>query len=329
MRAHRTSGSARSVAATAPRRQAPTGPLRPGGGRDSRRSRRRLFSPSTPRWRFVAFNRAATEIFDLRREERDRPDDLGSLAGRGRDRVRAALSAGDDDAREAGFRNLLDRAGPTAITRSAPFRSATGIGVAFRDVTDRQAMVETLAPARARARAGAADRLSRRHAGRRARRFLWPAAPRNICRSTACRPRRRSNRTRAWVRAPPPGGPSAAIERLFAAVAGGGERIQVGIPHHPAERRRGALDPGGRRRSSVTTRAKRSRWSARISTSPSASSPSRRRSRARRSCGRSPTPCPSSFPMSTATRSSASSTRPTKAGSTDRAARSSAAASTK
>ena len=88
------------------------------------------------------------------------------------------------------------------------------------------------------------------------------------------------------------------------------------------------LDENQKAAADFSEALRRSPWSARISTLPSASLPRSGRAQTRRSSSPSPTPCPSSSPMSTRTRSSASPTRHMRSGLIGREAKSSAAGST-
>ncbi len=167
MRANRPFDSARTVATTAAGAAATAADLAVDEILDGLAEG---FFALDSRWRFVAFNRAAEEIFDLRREDvigrtiwEVSPTAVGT-------RVRAALSAGDDDAREAGVRMLFD---PPArsLSRDPRFparrRDRRRLSRRHRSPGD----ARDAAPPRARARAGAEDRRRRGHVGRRARQF--------------------------------------------------------------------------------------------------------------------------------------------------------------
>jgi PAS domain S-box-containing protein len=95
------------------------------------------------RWRFVAFNRAAEEIFALRREDligrtiwEVSPTTVGTEFER---RYRLAMTTREKQVFESYSTHRLDR-----YHEIHAFPLGDGIGVAFRDMTDRQAMVETL-----------------------------------------------------------------------------------------------------------------------------------------------------------------------------------------
>ena len=76
-------------------------------------------------WRFTAFNRAAEEIFSLSRAGGHRQGALGSLAENRRHRIRAALPPGDVGAHASRSSRAFRPCARIAITRCAPFRSAT------------------------------------------------------------------------------------------------------------------------------------------------------------------------------------------------------------
>ncbi len=94
-------------------------------------------------WRFVAFNRAAEEIFALRREDvvsrtiwEVSPTAVGTEFER---RYRLVMTTREKQV----FKSYSTRR-PDRYHEIRAFPLGDGIGVAFRDVTDRQAMLETL-----------------------------------------------------------------------------------------------------------------------------------------------------------------------------------------
>ena len=279
-------------------------------------------------WRFVAFNRAAEDIFDLRREDvigrmfwEVSPTTVGTEFER---RYRLVMSKREKQV----FETAIRPAGPIAVTRCALSPSATGSASPSATRPSARTMLETL----------------RRRELELAR--VQGSAASAACGSTcaAISPAHRSpeylrihglppeaaiESHEDWVAAPPSRRPLARGRASFSRRRRRGDRIQVGIPHRPPERRRGALDPGCRGdRARRERRGDRARRGAHRHHRPQARGTGGA-SRARKSCGRSPTPCRSSSPTSTATRSSASSTRPTRPGSTARGATSSGDASTR
>ncbi len=94
-------------------------------------------------WRFIAFNRAAMEIFDLRREDvigrtiwEVSPTAVGTEFER---RYRLVMAT-----REKQVFETYSTRRPDRYHEIRAFPLGDGIGVSFRDVTDRQAMVQTL-----------------------------------------------------------------------------------------------------------------------------------------------------------------------------------------
>ena len=71
-----------------------------------------------------------------------------------------------------------------------------------------------------------------------------------------------------WVERIHPDDRERTVKQFFDALAGRERGLFRRIPHHPAERRRDAMDPTSSPRSSATARAARCGWSAPISTSP-------------------------------------------------------------
>ena len=170
-------------------------------------------------WRFVAFNRAAEENFDLRREDvigrtiwEVSPTTVGSEFER---RYRLVMTTREKQVFECRPTRRPDR-----CHEIRAFPLGDGIGVAFRDVTDRQEMVETL-----RRRELELERLQRiggvggmwidlrdNFIGRRSPEYLqiYGLPPEAAVESHD-----------AWVQRLHPDDREAALERLFSAVAGG------------------------------------------------------------------------------------------------------------
>jgi PAS domain S-box-containing protein len=176
------------------------------------------------RWRFVAFNRAAEEMFDLRREGvigrtiwEVSPTAVGTEFER---RYRQVMTT-----REKQVFECYPTRRPDRYHEIRAFPLGEGIGVAFRDVTDRREMVETL-----RRRELELERVQRiggvggmwidvrdNFTGRRSPEYLqiYGLPP-----EAAIEPHD------AWVQRLHPEDRAGAIERLFSAVAVGGDEYK-------------------------------------------------------------------------------------------------------
>ncbi len=171
-------------------------------------------------WRFVAFNRAAMELFDLRRQDvfgrtiwEVSPAAVGTEVER---RYRLAMTT-----REKQVFECYSTRRPDRYHEIRAFPLADGIGVAFRDVTDRQQMVETL-----RRRELELERVQRIGGVG----GMWIDLTDNFigCRSPEylqiyrLPPEAAIESHDSWVQRLHPDDRSAAVERLYSAVAGGG-----------------------------------------------------------------------------------------------------------
>ena len=268
-----------------------------------------------PNWRFIAFNRAAEEMFDIARERGPRQAALGGFAGIvGTEfdrRYRMVMSKREKQVFESYSIKRPDR-----YHEVRAFPLGDGIGVAFRDATDRQNILQTLRSrelelARVQEIGGVGGMrvdLAGEFTGSPFARIFAPSRP------AAGRGRRNP---RGLGAAHSSGRPVARGRSLSARVASGATQYKseyrIVRPSDGAVRWIRAVAEIER-----DERPRRSPWSARTSTSPTASSPSRKRAKAKRSCAPSPTPFRCSSPTSTRTRFSASSTRPTKPGSNAR-----------
>ncbi len=171
-------------------------------------------------WRFVAFNRAAEEMFDLRREDlfgqtiwEVSPAAVGSEFER---RYRLVMEQREKQVFEAHPPRRPDR-----YHQIRAFPLGEGIAVAFRDVTERQAMIDAL-----RRRELELERVQRVGGvgGMRVDlrdNFLARRSPEySHIYGLPLDPAHQPHET--WVQRLHPEDRESAIERLFAAVAGGG-----------------------------------------------------------------------------------------------------------
>ena len=175
-------------------------------------------------WRFVAFNRAAKEIFELRREEvigrtiwEVSPTAVGTEFER---RYRMVMTKREKQVFECYTTRL-----PSRYHEIRAFPLGDGIGVAFRDVTDRQEMVETL-----RRRELELERVQRiggvggmwvdlrdKSMARRSPEYLQ---------IYGLPPEAATELHETWVQRLHPDDRAGAVERLFSAVAGGGNEYR-------------------------------------------------------------------------------------------------------
>ena len=140
MRANRPFGSARTLTTTAAEADGAAADLSMDAILDGLAEG---FFALDSRWRFVAFNRAAEENFDLRREDvigrtiwEVSPTKVGTEFER---RYRLVMTTREKQVFECRPTRRPDR-----CHEIRAFPLGDGIGVAFRDVTDREEMVETL-----------------------------------------------------------------------------------------------------------------------------------------------------------------------------------------
>jgi PAS domain S-box-containing protein len=175
-------------------------------------------------WRFVAFNRAAEEVFDLRREDvigRDiwdvSPTTVGSEFER---RYRLVMTTREKQVFETWSTRRPDR-----YHEIRAFPLGAGIGVAFCDVTDRQVMIDTL-----RRRERELERVQRiggvggMHVDLRDN-FMARRSP-EYAGIYGLPPQAEFQSHAAWVQRLHPDDRQGAVERLFAAVAGGGDEYK-------------------------------------------------------------------------------------------------------
>ena len=175
-------------------------------------------------WRFVAFNRAATEIFDLRREDvigrtiwEVSPTAVGSEFER---RYKLVMAKREKQVFECYSTRM-----PGRYHEIRAFPLGDGIGVAFRDVTDRQEMVETL-----RRRELELERVQRigRVGGMRVdvrKGFLARHSPEYL-EIYGLPPDAEAGSHESWVQRLHPDDRADALERLFSAVAGDGNEYK-------------------------------------------------------------------------------------------------------
>ena len=95
-------------------------------------------------WRFVAFNRAAEGMFEVGRDAGAREAALGGFAGDSRDGIRPPLSHCDVELAKNSNSKAIRSGGPARYHEVRAFPLGDGIGVAFRDATDRQNILQTL-----------------------------------------------------------------------------------------------------------------------------------------------------------------------------------------
>ena len=186
------------------------------------------FSTASPRafsrLRFVAFNRAAEEIFDLRREDvigrtiRElSPTTLGTEFER---RYRLVMTK-----REKQVFECYSARRPDRYHEICAFPLNDGIGVAFRDVTERQAMVETLR--RREIELAQVQRIGGVGG-------MWVDVRHDLAASRSPEylqiyglpPEATRESHDEWVQRPHPEDRAGAIERPFAAVAGAGDEYK-------------------------------------------------------------------------------------------------------
>jgi PAS domain S-box-containing protein len=176
------------------------------------------------RWRFVAFNRAAEEIFALRREDligRTIWDVSPTTVGTEMEqRYRLVMTTREKQVFECHPTRRPDR-----YHEIRAFPLGDGIGVAFRDITDRQATLETL-----RRRELELERVQRigRVGG------MWVDVRDNFMARRSPEylqiyglpPEAMSESHASWVRRLHPDDREGALERLFSAVAGDGDEYK-------------------------------------------------------------------------------------------------------
>ena len=196
-------------------------------------------------WRFIAFNRAAEAMFEIAREQvlgkllwEVSPGILGTEFDR---RYRLAMSS----RQEQQFESYTIRR-PDRFHEVRAFPLGEGIGVAFKDATDRRNILETLRRrelelARVQEIGGVGGMrvdLAGGFTGHRSPEYL------RLHGLSAGRRRRKPR----GLGAPHPSRRPVAGGRAFSARRRGRrDPLQVGIPDHSPGQRRGALDPRCRR----------------------------------------------------------------------------------